>query len=557
MTFESAFQEVAVLVLAAALIGVIAVQLRQPLVVALIAAGVLAGPSAFNVVTATEEIHLMAELGIALVLFVVGLKLDVRVVRAMGPVAAVTGLVQMSVTFIGGLGLAVVLGLDLITALYVALALTFSSTIIVVKLLTDSREIDDLHGRIAVGVLIVQDIVVILAIIVLTAIGADGGGGLLQSALLVVVKGAALLGGVGVVTRFALTGLLHRVAHSPELLVLAAIAWAVGLAALADGLGFSTEVGAFIAGVALATTPYREAIGARLVPLRDFLLLFFFLDLGANLDLGGLGAAQVGIALVLSAFVLVGKPLIVLTTTGWLGYRLRVGFRSGLSISQISEFSLIVAALGLGLGHIDANAVALITAIALITISVSTYAFRYADVIYNRVGPRLSRLERRPAREEPDTGARLAVDVIVFGLGRFGRRLIEGLHAAGYTTLAVDFDPHAIEAWRAEGNPAVYGDMEDPELPGALPLANAAWVVSTVPRRDTNIALLHALRHHGHPGRVAVTAHHADDARILRERGVDLVLLPFSAAAEETVDALAAGLADAAAARSGGESRTS
>ena len=204
------------------------------------------------------------------------------------------------------------LGLEVVTAAYVAMALTFSSTIIVVKLLEDRHEIDDLHGRIAVGILIVQDLVVIGAIIALTAIGAEGEGSVTEQVALVVVKGVGLLAGVGLVTRYVLTALLHRAARTPELLVLSAIAWAVGLAALADALGFSTEVGAFLGGVALASTPYREAIGARLVPLRDFLLLFF-LDLGANLDLGSLGG-QLVTALVLSAFVLLAKPLVVVAS---------------------------------------------------------------------------------------------------------------------------------------------------------------------------------------------------------------------------------------------------
>ena len=214
------------------------------------------------------------------------------------------------------------LGIGLTPALYVAIALTFSSTIIIVKLLSDTREIDDLHGRIAVGILIVQDIVVVLVMITLTAVGAgEDDGDMLSEIVLVVLKGTLLLGGLAVLMRYALTPVLHRLAHSPELLVLAAIAWGVGLAAGGDMLGFSQEVGAFLGGVALASTPYREAIAARLVPLRDFLLLFFFLDLGSGIDLGGLGD-QLATALALSAFVLVGKPLIVMAIMGRLGLSL-------------------------------------------------------------------------------------------------------------------------------------------------------------------------------------------------------------------------------------------
>jgi Kef-type K+ transport system membrane component KefB len=539
MGFADAFHEVAALVLAAAVIGALAVRLRQPLIVAFIAVGVLAGPSALAVIQATDEIHLLAELGIALVLFVVGLKLDLRVIRDTGGVALITGAVQIVLTAVIGFGLALLLGLQLVTAAYVAMALTFSSTIIVVKLLSDRREIDELHGRIAVGILIVQDLVVIGAIIALTAIGSGDDGDVAAQVGWVVVKGVGLLAGVALLTRYALTDLLHRIARTPELLVLCAIAWAVGLAALADALGFSSEVGAFLAGVALAATPYREAIGGRLVPLRDFLLLFFFLDLGAGLDLGGLGG-QLVTALVLSAFVLVAKPLIIVAVTGRLGYTSRVGFLAGASLSQISEFSLILAALGLALGHLDSDGVALITAIALITISLSTYATLYAHELHARLRPWLDRFERRggpPLRDEPDLGSE-GIDVIVLGAGRFGGALLGPLRGAGHRVLAVDFDPRVVEAARADGHLALYGDAEDPELPAALPLDGVRWVVSTVRRREVSLALLHALEHHGYGGQVLLSAHDPEDAEDLLARGAHRVLRPYEAAARQAVASL-------------------
>jgi hypothetical protein len=341
--------------------------------------------------------------------------------------------------------------------------------------------------------------------------------------------------------RWALTPVFHRLAHTPELLVLGAIAWGVGLAALADALGFSSEVGAFLGGVALASTPYREAIGGRLVPLRDFLLLFFFLDLGTSLDLASLGD-QLLVGLALSAFVLVGKPLIVVATAARLGYTSRVGFLAGVSIGQISEFSLILAALGLGLGHIDSEAVALITAIALITISLSTYAALYEQALYARLRPLLTMFERRggpPLIDELDSEAE-RVDVIVCGAGRLGGSLLDPLRDAGHRVLAVDFDPRVVEAARAAGHLAVYGDVEDPALPAALPLAGAQWVVCTVRRPDVGLGLLHTLEHHGYTGGVVLTAHRKRDAERLVARGAHHVLRPYEAAAAEAVAALTA-----------------
>lgn len=542
MTFDDVFHEVAALLVVAAAVGALAVRLRQPLIVAFIAVGVLAGPAVFGLTEAESEIGLLAQLGIALLLFVVGLKLDVRLIRTTGPVAVATGLGQVVFTSTVGFGLALLLGLDVVTSLYVAVALTFSSTIIIVKLLSDKREIDDLHGRIAVGFLIVQDIVVVLVMIVLTASGAGEGDAVATEIGLVLLKGIGLIVVLGVLMRFAITPVLHRLAHSAELLVLAAVAWGVGLAAVGDLLGFSKEVGAFLGGVSLASTPYREAIAGRLASLRDFLLLFFFLELGAGLDLDGV-SGQIVPAVVLSVFVLVGNPLIVMVIMGRMGYRKRVSFLAGLTVSQISEFSLILGALGVSLGHIGDDALALITAVGLLTISASTYAILSSHAIYERLAPYLGVFERDRdvyAGDEQDDDA-ASIDVVVCGVGRYGGRIAEELHRRGHRVLVVDFDPRSVEAWREAGRPAVYGDVEDPELPTALPLAEVQWVVSAVPRREAGLALLHALDHHGYGGKVAVTVHHDDDADELLGRGADLALSPFADAADDAADAVERG----------------
>jgi Kef-type K+ transport system membrane component KefB len=457
-------------------------------------------------------------------------------------VALATGMGQVFFTSVVGYFICLALGMSPIGALYVAVALTFSSTIIIVKLLSDKREIDALHGRIAVGFLIVQDIVVVLVMIGLSAFGAGEQVDALSTEMLkVLLKGLAFLAVLGLLMRYVLPGLLHQLARSQELLVLFAIAWAVALASIGDFLGFSKEVGAFLAGVSLASTTYREAIGARLVSLRDFLLLFFFINLGAHLDIGMLGA-QVGPALILSLFVLIGNPLIVLIIMGAMGYRKRTGFLAGLTVAQISEFSLILAALGFTLGHIDAETVGLVTLVGLITIGMSTYMILYSHRLYERLAPYLGVFERHiPHREQAtDDLQPEEVDVILFGLGRYGSNLARGLRDHGTKLLGVDFDPQAVADWRSRGWPARYGDAEDPEFPASLPLGRAKWVVSTMPERDVNLALLHALRDQGYKGKVALAAHTTPDAELLREAGADRVLLPFSDAAERAVAELAA-----------------
>jgi Kef-type K+ transport system membrane component KefB/uncharacterized UPF0146 family protein len=541
ITFDNIFTEIAALLLAAACVGALSMWLRQPLILAYIFVGILVGPAMLGWVTARDQVDLLARLGIAMLLFVVGLKLDLHLIRTLGSVALATGLGQVIFTSVIGYFLALPLGLNPVAAIYVAVALTFSSTIIIVKLLSDKREIDTLHGRIAVGFLIVQDIVVVLVMIGLSAYGMAGTSDELGRTLLfLLLKGAGLLVGIGLLMRYILPWLLHRLARSLELLVLFSIAWAVFLAILGDSLGFSKEVGAFLAGISLASTRYREAIGARLVGLRDFLLLFFFIDLGAQLDMGTLGG-QIGPAIVLSLFVLIGNPLIVMVIMGMMGYRRRTGFLAGLTVAQISEFSLILGALGITLGHIDKEVLGLITLVGLMTIGFSTYLILYSHPLYKRIAQWLRIFERKiPRREinEETKRAVPAVDVILFGLGRYGNNIARHLRERGMDVLGVDFNPGMVADWQKQGFNSVYGDAEEPEYPGTLPLNQAQWVVSTIPQIDVNLALLDALHHYGYSGQKAMTVHSSSDAEILRESGADVILSPFADAAKGAADVM-------------------
>lgn len=534
------FYQFAAILGLAAVGGAVGQLLRQPLIVMFVAVGVAVGPAGLGVVRPGEGVDTLARMGIAVLLFLVGLRLDVHSLRTLGPVALGVGLGQVAGTAGVGFLLARGLGLAPTPAGYVALAVTFSSTIIVVKLLSDKREIDALHGRIAVGVLIVQDLVVILVMIGLSAAGPAGRADPGAAGLAILGKGAALLGAAGAAMRYALPPLARWLARSPELLVLFALAWAMTLAAAADALGFSKEVGAFVAGVTLASTPFRESIGGRLAGLRDFLLLFFFVELGAGLDLAA-ARGQVAAAAALTAFVVVGKPLLVMALMGAMGYRKRTGFLTGAALAQVSEFSLILGGLGVGLGHLTAETMGLITLVGLATIGLSSYLILYSHPVYERAGRWLGAFER-PAPFRPGAGppAPAGAGYVVFGLGRFGHNLARSLRHRGEGVLGVDFDPDVIAAWHRRGHPAQYGDAEDPELAASLPLADARWVVCTAPRRDTNAAVLRAVREAGYAGRVALTAHHADDADYLRGIGADLVLLPFVEAAKDAAAALAA-----------------
>lgn len=546
---QNPFYELAALLALAAAVGLVGLVLRQPLIVAFIAAGILAGPDALGIVHSAEQIDLLAEIGIAVLLFLVGLKLDLQIVRSLGPVAVATGLGQVGFTAAFGFVICLALGLDWVTSLYVAVALTFSSTIIIVKLLSDKREVDSLHGRIALGFLIVQDIVVVVAMVALSAYGVGAEKG--ESGLGVVgvlLSGLIMVGFVGLFIRYAAERLMRRVSRVPELMLTFALAWAVLFAAVADWLGLGKEIGGLLAGVSLASTSFREAVASRLSSLRDFLLLFFFIGLGSRLDLSLLGD-MVPEALALSVFVLIGNPLIVLLIMGAMGYRKRTGFLAGLTVAQISEFSLIFMAMGLALGHVQPASVGLVTLVGLITITLSTYMIIYSQRLYAVFEPWLGFAERHiPHRENASDGEDAAGqphDVLVFGLGRYGFEIGKILAERGARVMGIDFDPKVVERWRMRGHDGTYGDAADPEFPTSLPLLGVRWVViATTPltagitHDDSRLVLIEGLRQAGYDGRIAVRCDDPWDGRRMAAANVDLILTPFVDAAGQAAGVL-------------------
>lgn len=535
--FNNIFYEFAFLLLAGAVFGTIGHWLKQPLIVAFIGAGILVGPSGIDIIQSYDNIHLLAEIGITLLLFVVGLKLDFNEIKTLGAISLLTGLGQVLFTSVVGFAIAKALGYEAITSLYIAIALTFSSTIIIVKLLSDKQEIDSLHGRIAIGFLIVQDIVVIIMMIVLSGLGLQQAGGEQSAAMQFAFLGVKSLGLVMLIpflNRLVFPRLLPKIAINQELLILFAIAFAVFIAALAEFLGVGKEIGAFIAGVALASSEYKEAITGRLATLRDFLLFFFFIHLGSQLDIANLGQEFLDSA-ILSLFVLIGNPIIVLIIMGIMGYSKRTGFLAGLTVAQISEFSLVFAAMGLALGHINENTVGLITLVGLITIALSTYMILYSAPLYEKLAPYLSIFEKGEniqRQDAEDVEQKGDIDIIVIGLGRYGRNILSHLDKQGRNVLGVDFDPGIVHSLKKKGQNTLYGDIEDPELIKYLPIKNTKVIISTITHLASNMSFISYLKEADYQGKVMSTVHYKSHGKKLEEHGADLIIVPYEDAVE-------------------------
>ncbi|MDX5477193.1 MAG: cation:proton antiporter, partial [Cyclobacteriaceae bacterium] len=291
--------------------------------------------------------------------------------------------------------------------------------------------------------------------------------------------------------------------------------------------------GAFLAGVTLASSPYKDVISSRLVSLRDFLLLFFFVNLGSNLNLSLIGE-QIPSSIIFSLFVLIGNPLIVLVIMGIMGYRKRTSFLAGLTVAQISEFSLIFAGLGLAVGHINEEVLGLITLVGLITIALSTYMILYSYPLYDFLAPILGVFEKRHIKEGKDRMARdqNPFEIVVIGLGRFGTEIIKRIEeksSAKY--FGVDFDPQVVREFQEQNKSVIYGDLEDPELLDRIPLQHVKCIINTVPNAEFAVHLVKRLGRLGFKGSIYHTALQKIDQYLLKEEGIEGIVIPYQLAA--------------------------
>lgn len=530
---EHIFLELAVVLALATGLGALARVLKQPTLLGYIATGLIVGPLGLLQLNHGEVLDTLAQFGIAFLLFLAGMEMNFSELRHVGRSALAIGASQIVFTGLIGYAIATMLGMSPIFALYVAVTLTFSSTIIVIKLLSEKKALDSLHGKLVVGVLLVQDFIALGTLILLSGLsGPDLDPSKLPLTLGVTfAKGAALLVVSLLIGKYVMPKLLHRLAGSQEVLFLASLTWGLGLAALADlpSVGLTIEIGSFMAGVALSESVEHFQIMSRVRPLRDVFAVTFFIMLGSKLALSGMGTHLLPI-LLLSTFVLVVKPLIVMVTMGLLGYRARTSFMTGIAIAQVSEFSLIVMALALRLGHTNQELVSIITAVALITILVSSYLILHAEHLYMQLAPFLKRVIEYSAKNERhvrDTS--LKNHIVLIGAHRVGHNILRALEDLHKSFMVVDFNPDVVLHLERRGIHALYGDIADPDIQDAAALDTARAIISTVPSFNESVHLLTRLKLANPKAKVILTASTELDAVALYERGADYVILPHFA----------------------------
>ncbi|MEO8638032.1 MAG: cation:proton antiporter [Candidatus Taylorbacteria bacterium] len=517
------FIELSLIIVIASLLSIMMKILRQPLVVGYILTGILTGPYFFGILKDVSHVEVFSKIGIATLLFIVGLSLSPRVIKEVGKISVISGVGQVIFTSIVGFVIVLALGFTALPAFYIAVALTFSSTIIVLKLLSDKGELDKLYGKISIGFLIVQDVIASLLLISISVVSESGAnaGTLIPLMALKIVAVTIFL---YLVSKYVISSLSVFFASSTELLFLFSIAWGLGVSSLFFVLGFSMEIGALIAGVVLSLTPFSYEIAARLKPLRDFFIVLFFILLGAQMVFVDLRAIFLP-AIMISVFVLVGKPLIMIVLMNLLGYKRRTAFMTGVVIAQISEFSIILIALGAQLGHLSPDVVALVTLVGLITIAVSSYVILSANSIYPKVEWILRFLEFRDNKKDSLIQDH-AYEMALFGYDRVGHEFVRAFRELGKNFVVIDFNPKSIERLRAKNIDSIYGDADDVEFLEGLSLSKFKLIVSTIPEFRTNRILVFTVRKNNPHAIILVISHNVDDTKELYALGATYVVMP-------------------------------
>lgn len=517
------FSELSKVILVTVGVSFVMKLIRQPLILGYILAGLLVGPSGLDLIHSTDIFDAFSTIGIALLLFIIGLGMHVGELKRLGkPIFAAAGTVLLTVGTLGFVA-SLFMGFTRTEAIITAFALFFSSTIIIVKILSDKKESGRLHGHIAIGVILLDDLVATLALLFVVA-GEQGGLGVAQIIWLL-IKGVALLGALFLFSTHVLRHLTKLMATSQELLFLFALAWGFGVANLFDWAGFSIEIGALFAGVALAGLHYTQEIASRLKPLRDFFVVLFFITLGESLQLSNLSAGLVP-ALVLTAIVMILKPFAIISSLGVLGYPKRVAFKAGVNLSQISEFSIILVLLAASAGLVGERLSAVITLVAIFTITMSTYMMYYDNQLFNLFDRiKIKLFERRAAHNEKQV-RNTDLSLVLFGYHKGGHEFIKSFKQMGKRYMVVDYNPAVIDLLERQNIPHLYGDATDLELLEELGIGHAKLVASTLTEFEATEILVSNVRRLNPDTVIICHADNQTEALQLYNHGATYVMIP-------------------------------
>ncbi len=524
---DQLFFELGGILTLATLLGLICYRLKQPLFFAYLITGMVVANAGAVHITSPQTLAFLGELGIAFLLFLVGLELSLTEIKKMGKTATIVAITQVAVVGSAGWLASQLLGFSPTVSLFIALSLPLTSTIIAVKWLNDQNAVFSLHGRLGLGILLVQDLLAVGALIFLTSIssGAAGQLGVIETALML-TKGAALLVGSFAFSRYVVPKLFFALASSAELLFLGSIGLCVFMAAIAQWTGFSLEIGAFLAGLCLSASAYRYQIVASIKPLRDFFIALFFIVIGLQLSLTAIGSLLIPIV-ILSLLVIVLNQFCVAFVLGRLGYKRHTIFFTSQLFGQIGEFSLLVVSLGLNLHQLDPRVASLITAVVLVTILGQSYVLKHQQAVYRWLRPLFNRLEKTSSRRDKIKTHSLQDHVVILGASSLGEDILHLLKQLSVPLVVVEYNPQRVVDLDGDRYPTIFGDATDETVLEEASISRAKLIVSSIDQHHANLQIMH-LRNQLAPNTpLVLTATNVEDALIYYRQGASYVILPY------------------------------
>lgn len=526
---DNIFLQLAVILGLACLFGFVTKLVKLPLIIAYLSVGLLISFTALFDPNLSVVLHFLPEIGVAFMLFLVGMDLDLREIRSLGKPILATAVFQVIITTLIGSSIAQWFGFAEIESWYLGVGLALSSTVVVVKILSDNKDLNSLYGKLSLGILLVKDLLAVILILVLTSSSSFLDIGYHQTFpyVAILLKIIILFAIVLVLSKFLLPFIFKKVSDSGELLFLTALAWCFAYISFSILLGFSVMVGAFLAGIALASSQYHYHIEGKIKPLRDFFIALFFVYLGTQVNFSILKETY-PIILIFTAYALLAKPLISLLLVGIFGFKKHTMFKTAINLSQISEFSLILLILGLEKNFVSDGALTTIAFAAALSITLSSILISHSDKLYKILSKFIGLFERKDLHHYLERKQTFPHKnhVILIGAHRVGIEIIDFLESEKVPQLVLDFNPHQVETLEKRKIPVIYGDMSDPDMLDKLNLKEAKMVISTVGNFEDNKLLLEDIKMRELDIPVIVRADSLERVEDLYQAGADYVIVP-------------------------------
>jgi Kef-type K+ transport system membrane component KefB len=541
-------------------IGLVAHFTRQPLILAYLVAGFIIGPFGIGLVKSDESISTISELGLIFMLFMIGLEIDLKKIIRAGKVILFAAGGQLIAGCVLGAAFFMALGLKLggggFDALYLSVACALSSTVVIVKVLYEKRELDTLPGRITLGILVLQDIFAILFLAVQPSL-AD-----LQVSVvaLSIARVGVLVATALILSRYVLPALFHQIARRPELVLLGALAWCFLIGEIAERLHLSREMGSLVAGVSLSTFPYALDVTAKVTTLRDFFITLFFVAVGMTIPIPN--GATIGLALIIAVFTVISRMLTTFTPLYLMKQGLRASLLPALNLAQISEFSLVVLQTGIAAGHITTQTSSAASFAFVILAVLSTFAMMRSDQITRLlIGPMkrigLRDLDHGQGREgDHAEGHGDARRIVILGFFRTASALLAEIERQNTSLLdqisVVDFNPNVFRTLVGRGQHVIYGDISNVDTLVHAGVGKAEIIILSVPdsllKGANNEKLVRHVRSINPTAKIISTADVLGDVSDIYAAGADYVTVPRLSDAHalyEVIEAADQGLLDA------------